>query len=144
MLFDIPISPPTPVTSQPDELLLFLPFGYLLTVLIETPVLVAGLSRALTLRQRFFAGFWLTACTYPVVVLVLPILFADTSRTLYLLVAETFAPIAECVLFWFVFGRKLDAGTGAQMRNFGTIVLANILSFIAGEILNAFGWFGLV
>lgn len=142
MIFDIPPGPPS-VTSQPDELWLFLPFGYLLTVLVEAPVLVAGLSRRLTLRQRFFAGFWLTACTYPIVVLVMPAIFADAPRGLYLLVAETFAPLAECVLFWLVFSARLEPGVGSKLRNFVVIIAANILSFIAGELLNTFGWFGL-
>jgi hypothetical protein len=44
---------------------------------------------------RLFAGAWLTACTYPVVWLVLPPLFEE--RSLYLLAAETFAPVAEWV-----------------------------------------------
>lgn len=142
MFLDIAIGPPTPVTSQPEELLLFLPLGYLFTVLVEVPVLVVGLSRALGLRERFFAGFWLTACTYPIVVLVLPMVFASSPRSHYLLAAETFAPLAECVLFWLAFGKRLDAG--AKLRSFVAIVVANVLSFLLGEVLGAFGWFGLV
>ena len=145
MLLDLAAGPPSPVTSRPDELLLFLPVGYVATVLVEAPVLLAGLSpRLVTLRQRFFAGFWLTACTYPVVVLVLPIVFASSPRSHYLLVAETFAPAAECVLFWLAFGRGRGAGRGALVRSFAAIVVANVLSFVAGEVLGAFGWFGLV
>ena len=74
----------------------FLPFGYLFSILIETPILLVGLSAHHPVRQRLFAGVWLTACTYPIVVLVLPLCIDITeSRTLYLWVAETFAPVAE-------------------------------------------------
>lgn len=145
MFLDLAVGPPSPVNSRPDELLLFLPIGYLVTVLVEAPVLLVGLSPKLTtLRQRFFAGFWLTACTYPIVVLVLPIIFASSPRSQYLLVAETFAPVAECVLFWLVFARGREAARGALVRSFAAIVVANLLSFIAGEVLGVFGWFGLV
>ncbi|HUR98004.1 MAG TPA: hypothetical protein VMZ26_08080 [Pyrinomonadaceae bacterium] len=57
------------------DLWFFLPFGYLLTILIETPILVAGLPRKLSLRQKLLCRIWLTACTYPIVVLVLPAIF---------------------------------------------------------------------
>ena len=77
------------------ELFYFLPIGYLVTILVETPILVAGLSRKLSLKQRILCGVWLTACTYPVVVLVLPAIFFGSSRFLYLTVAEIFAPAAD-------------------------------------------------
>ena len=134
---------PTVTTSRPSELWLFLPAGYLVSVALETPVLLVGLSKQLSFRQRLFAGLWLTACTYPIVVLVLPIRFADAPRSLYLLVAETFAPVAECALFWLAFRRQLDARTQTWLRNFAVIVIANLLSFIGGELLNATRWFGL-
>ena len=124
-----------------EDLWRFLFVGYLLTVAVETPVLVLLLSRHHALRHRLFAGLWLTACTYPVVVLVLPPLFADASRAAYLLVAETFAPAAECALFYLAFGGKGSAG--ATRRDFAVIVVANLLSFLAGEVLTAYGWFGL-
>ncbi|HMF57423.1 MAG TPA: hypothetical protein VK619_13855, partial [Pyrinomonadaceae bacterium] len=134
---------PTLTTSRPGDLWLFLPLGYLLSVAIETPVLIIGLSRTLSFKQRFFAGLWLTACTYPVVVLVLPVLFASSPRSLYLLVAEVFAPVAECALFWLAYDKKLESSLKTTLRNFAVITLANLLSFGAGEILNATRWFGL-
>ena len=140
--FDVAIEPAR-TTSQPRDLWLFLPVGYLVSVAIETPVLLIGLSKQLSFRQRLFAGLWLTACTYPIVVLVLPILFADAPRSLYLLVAETFAPVAECALFWLAFHRQLDARAQTWLRNFAVIVIANLLSFTVGELLNATRWFGL-
>lgn len=128
---------------SPSELWLFLPLGYLLTILIEIPVLVAGLSRRHSLKRRILAGVWLTACTYPIVVLALPIIFAENSRAVYLLVAETFAPVVECALFWLAFCRREEPGTRGTLRDFTAIILANLASFAAGELLNAYGWFGL-
>ncbi len=121
------------------DLWYFLPFGYLLTILIETPILLLGLSPHVTFKQRLLCAVWLTACTYPIVVLVLPTLFYGDPRWLYLTVAETFAPVAECVLFWLAFrGREIE-----WVRSFVAIVIANLASFGVGEILNHSGWFGL-
>src|SRR4029453_8939724 len=101
---------------SPDELWHFLPLGYLLTISIETPILCVGLSRRHPLTRKLLAGVWLTACTYPVVTLVLPLLFSPNSRGLYLVVAETFAPVAECVLFWLAFGSGAEEGTASMRR----------------------------
>jgi hypothetical protein len=77
---------------------------FLITVAIETPVLLLGLSRRHSWQRRLFAGFWLNACSYPIVYFVLPELIDTRERWgLYLLVAETFAPAAECALFYFAF-----------------------------------------
>ena len=131
--------------------------GYLLTVAIEALVLLVLLSRRHSLRVRVFAGLWLTACTYPVVWLVLPPIFTGEPRWLYLLVAETFAPVAECAIFWFAFVRPLlqrevgaeeeeieerPADGRATARDFVAIALANLCSFGVGELLIAAGLFG--
>ena len=129
---------------SPTELWRFFPLGYLLSILIETPVLLIGLSRQHPIKRRLFAGVWLTACTYPIVVLVLPLAFVNASRGFYLVVAETFAPVAECVLFWLAYGTRAQVGKASMWRDFGTIVLANLGSFLGGEVLNAYGWFGLL
>lgn len=129
---------------SPNDLWRFLPIGYLLTILIETPILLIGLSHRHLIKRRLIAGVWLTACTYPIVVLVLPPLFANTSRAAYLIVAETFAPVAECILFWLAYGRTEDLGTKSLWRDFAAIVIANLASFGIGEILNAYSWFGLL
>ena len=121
----------------------FLALGYLLTILIETPILLAGLSSRHPIRRRMFAGVWLTACTYPIVVLVLPLVFSS-SRTTYLIVAETFAPLAEFALFWLAYGEAEQLGRTSMWRDFAVIAIANLASFIGGEILNAYGWFGLL
>lgn len=122
----------------------FLPVGYLFTVALETPVLWLLLSPRHTARRRLFAGLWLTACTYPVVVLVLPPLFSESSRAAYLVVAEVFAPAAECALFWLAFGREKEASAASLWRDFAAITAANLLSFLAGEAASAYSWFGLL
>jgi len=129
---------------SPNELWHFLPLGYLLSILIETPILCVGLSHRHPLKRKLFAGVWLTACTYPIVTLVLPLLFAPDRRGLYLIVAETFAPVAECALFWLAFGTADEVGTRSMWRDFITIVLANLASFGVGEVMNNWGWFGLL
>lgn len=114
---------------SPFDLWRFLPVGYLLTIAIETPILFFGLSPHHSKLRRILAGLWLTACTYPIVVLVFPLLLIDHSRGLFLLIAETFAPVAECVLFWLAFGKE------AKWRDFGVIVVANLASFLIGEVI---------
>ncbi len=126
-----------------SQLWYFLPFGYLVTILIETPVLLLGLSPKVSFKQKLWCGVWLTACTYPIVVLALPAIFLENSRALYLIVAETFAPLAECFLFWLMFRGKEMLGTSDWIRCFIAIVIANLASFGLGEILNLFSWFGL-
>jgi hypothetical protein len=126
-----------------SRLWLFLPIGYLTTILIETPVLLFGLSPKLSFKQRLLCGVWLTACTYPIVILVLPALLLDYSRTLYLIVAETFAPLGECVFFWLAFRGKNLFETGDWIRSFTAIVVANLASFGIGEVLHYYQWFRL-
>lgn len=137
--------PPAPeLNMSSNELWRFLPLGYLLTILIETPILLVVLSQRHPFSRKLFAGVWLTACTYPIVVLVLPLLFAPDQRILYLVVAETFAPVAECVLFWLAFGNRESVGTRSMWRDFMAIVIANLASFSIGEVVNAYGWLGLM
>lgn len=120
----------------PEELWAFLPFGYLFTITVETAVLLVGLSSRHPWPVRLFCGFWLTACTYPIVVLVLPLLFdMESQRGLYLLVAETFAPAAECALFWTAFGKREFVNTRSMCRDLAAIVIANLASFSIGEWL---------
>ena len=121
----------------------FLPWGYALTVAFELPVLLAGLSPRHPISRRLFAGFWLTACTYPIVVLVLPLLvWGRFGQMAYLIIAETFAPAAECLLFWLLFCR--DANLNEQsppspgwstFRDMAAIIVANLVSFLLGGYL---------
>lgn len=127
---------------SPSDLWRFLVIGYLFTILIETPILLIGLSKRHSIKRRLFAGIWLTACTYPIVVLVMPLVFASASRAVYLIIAETFAPVAECALFWVAFGNSEELGKRSMWQDFAVIVIANLASFVGGELLNAYGWFG--
>ena len=129
---------------SPTELWHFLPLGYLLSILIETPVLMVALSPRHSMRRRLLAGVWLTACTYPIVTLVLPLVFVNRSRNIYLFVAETFAPVAECVLFWLAFGNPAEVGKTSMWRDFGAIIVANLASFLGGEVINSYHWFGML
>ena len=112
----------------------FLPLGYLATIAIETPILFAWLSRRHSSKRRLLASVWLNASSYPIVVLALPLIFADSSRMIYLAVAEVFAPVSECILFRAAFG------TSVVRRDFAAIVIANLASFLIGEVLNAYVW----
>ena len=116
--------------------------GYAITVAIEAPKLLVGLSKRHPLKHRLFAGFWLTACTYPVLWLVLPEFFRlPEQHVLYLAVGETFVPIAECLLFWLAFGKTEPRSQRATIRDFATIAIANLLSFGLGEVFNkSIGW----
>ena len=129
---------------SPTELWRFFPLGYLLSILIETLILLIGLSRRHPIKRRLFAGVWLTACTYPIVVLVMPLTIANPSRGIYLVVAETFAPVAECALFWLAYGEAEQVAKASMWRDFAAIIVANLASFLGGEVLNAYGWFGLL
>jgi len=125
---------------SPAQLWQFFPLGYLFTIAIEIPILLIGLSPRHSVRRRLWAGLWLTGCTYPIVILVLTQLFND--RRVYLIVAETFAPIAECLLFWLAFDKD-NSSVKVMARDFATIVIANLASFAAGELFNYWNWFGL-
>lgn len=139
------------MTTDAAALWSFLPLGYALSVLLETPVLLAGLSRRHSALRRIFAGFWLTAGTYPIVVLVLPPVMdyclGPDSYWQYLVVAEIFAPAAECAMFWAAFwmdpllalrasGEESREARNTNRRDFGqdmlTIVAANVCSFVVG------------
>jgi hypothetical protein len=113
----------------------FLPIGYLITIAMETPALLIGLSRAHSISRRIFAGVWLTACTYPIVVLVLPLLLARFDRWVFLLIAESFAPLAECAIFAAAFHRHAALTPMQRLRDFTAIALANLASFAGGEML---------
>ena len=128
---------------SPLELWRFLPLGYLLTIAIETPILFFALSPCHPKRHRLLAGLWLTACTYPIVTLVLPLLLVNHSRAVFLLVAEIFAPVVECILFWLAFRNSGLWKLSDWISAFTAIVIANFASFGAGEILNHFQLFGL-
>lgn len=114
--------------------LAWMPAYYLLTVAVELPILWFTLSKRHPARVKVFAGFWLTACTYPLLWLVLPPFF-DT-RWLYLLVGETVVPVVECGLFWVAFIRgRYPPDRRASTRDLLAILVANLSSFGFGLLL---------
>jgi hypothetical protein len=162
ILADLRLPEPEPASSfiPPAEYLWwFLPRGYLLTIAVETPVLLVALSGRHSLGRRLFAGIWLTACTYPVFILSLSqLLTPATSHFLYVVIGEIFVALAECALFWGAFGRptggvpgdaehggeKPGAATpaaGVTWRDYAAIVLANLASIAGGEMAHRWGWF---
>lgn len=125
------------------ELWWFMLWGYPLTVALEFPWLWFGLARRHPPWRRVGTAFWLTACSYPIVVLVLPTLLAAWPRGAYLAVAETFAPLSECVLFWVAFppqGGDPESSASTWRRDGAAIVLANLFSFATGELLYWMEW----
>ena len=115
--------------------------GYLITIGIETPILLIGLSPRHSYARRLFCGVWLTACTYPILWLVLPALIdIEKQRRLYLAVGETFVPIAECAIFWAGFGSREEWNKRSMWRDLIVITVANLASFGIGEWLNVMGW----
>ena len=127
------------------DLWTLLPLGYCLSIVLETPVLLVGLSPRHSIARRLLAGVWLTACTYPIVVLVLPQLvwrpLGEGGYWPYVAVAEVFAPAAECLLFWLAFWKSpapmeaeqpAASGRWHFARDMLAIVAANLTSFLAG------------
>ena len=117
-----------------SDQLAWMPVYYLITVAIELPVLWVALSKRHPVRTKLFAGFWLTACTYPVLWLLLPPLF--DSYWWYLAVGETLVPLIECLLFWAVFVRRMPPNRCATLGDLAAIVAANLASFGFGLVLN--------
>lgn len=116
-----------------SEIWVLLLLGYVLTVLIEVPVLCVGLSAEYSIRDRWTSGMLLTAFTYPFVVLILPAMMSLTgiqSRLVYLLIAETWAPVGEVMLFRYL--HRIPMRKSAD-RNAVVIVIANLCSFAVGE-----------
>jgi hypothetical protein len=146
LLFDLALPENQPAgaaqTTPVYDLLRFLPIGYLLSVAIELPILYFFLPSRISKALRIFAGFWLTACSYPFVGLIFPLIFFGYSRAVYLLAAETFAPVAECLIFWLAIAGKINLSSKDLFVSFAIITLANLCSFAIGEVFNAFGWFG--
>ncbi len=119
------------VDFSSGELWRFILPGFALTIFIETVVIVIGLSKSHSIKRRLWCGVWLTACTYPVVVLVLPLLMRGTTYASYLIVAETFAPAAECALFAMLY-HDSEMRWQDRVRDLAAIVIANLLSFGIG------------
>lgn len=118
------------VLPDVESLWRWLPVGYVLTVLLETPVLWTGLRADHAKTTRLLAAAWLTGVTYPIVAVALPaLLWPHTSYATYLVVAETFAITTEMALFRWRWG-----GTP---RDLAVVGLANVVSAVAGGMLTA-------
>ncbi len=112
---------------------LLLLFGYALSVLIEVPILLMGLTSSNRLSETIVNGLLLTALTYPVVIMVLPATFTAiglNGRGLFLLVEGTFAPIAEMLFFRYLTSKPLLSRLD---RDSFVIVFAKLASFLLGE-----------
>jgi hypothetical protein len=114
--------------------------GYVLTVIVETIILAIALSKRNSLSVCLYAGAWLTACTYPTVNVIIPILFKSMGYLAEVATAEVFAAVAECALFWATFSRHSAQGQGSA-QDFATITFANVASFGLGELLINAGLF---
>jgi hypothetical protein len=114
---------------HPDELWAFLPQGYLETILWEAPILLLLLSRPHPWWRRLLCGLWLTAFSYPIVILVLPLLIANHDT--YLWVAETFAPASEIALFGLAFWTP-KVTRWQRVQDAIAIIIANLASFLIG------------
>jgi len=109
--------------------------GWALAAPIEAAVLFFGLDSAHPRLVRAIAGPALTACTYPVLVLVVPALIDPAwSFAAYATAGEVSVVAAECALFFLAVGRRASAARGAL-----AIVAANAASFVAGEIVRRTG-----
>ena len=94
------------------------------------------------MRIRLFAGIWLTACTYPIVAVVLPsVIDVVNDRLRYLIVAESIAHFGECLLFYLAFGRAEPRTRRALVQDMVAVFTANWASFTLGEVANVMGWF---
>ena len=112
------------------------------TIAIETAVLAVLLSPRHDWRVRLLAGAWLSGSTLPIVGLVLPdALPVALPRAAVVAVAEVFAPLAECGLFWWACIRPRPPDARATFRDLAAIVVANLASFTAGEA--TWRWLGL-
>ena len=119
----------------PAELWAWMPKGYFFTILIETPVLWFGLSARHSAARRIFAGIWLTACSYPFVVIVFPILFEGRPEWQYISVAEIFAALSECLLFALAFRDNRRWNDRTLIRDMAAVAAANVISFLSGEFI---------
>jgi len=118
---------------SPEMLWAWLIPGYLMTFALETPVLFFWLSKPHSKSRRIAAGFWLNACSYPIVVITVPALIGMEPRWRYLVIVETFAPLVECTLFALAF-HSVAMSAADRRRDLAAVTVANLTSFIVGEM----------
>jgi hypothetical protein len=103
----------------------FLGFGYLITISIETPILCLALSPQHPQSRRLLAGVWLTACTYPIIILVLPRFFASNDGDLIFTTTEDYQVYLLAFRPLTYFWRDMAAVFGANAASFGLGLLMN-------------------
>lgn len=102
--------------------------AFAVTQAVEMPVYVFGALRSNASRlQRWGLAFGASALTHPIVWFVLPPLFGNWL--VYVIVAETFAVLAEGMFLFLVGGR----------RPWLFAVAANAASVVTGEAARALG-----
>jgi hypothetical protein len=107
----------------------------LLTLVIETPIVAAGLSRwyRVPVARGVPVAAGASVLTHSVVWFALPGLLVPSAGTLgYLLAAEAFAWLAETAIFWLA-ARRDPAGLLLLS------LLANVASFMTGGLLRIVG-----
>lgn len=114
--------------------------GYLITISIETPVLFVGLGNRYSAKEKLFAGAFLTACSYPFVTIFFPMIWNPYEQyTTYMTVSEIFAPLSECAIFAWIFHQRKSLSKKARAWDMFVVILANLISFLAGELMKAAG-----
>jgi len=97
-------------------------------------IFALGLSRRHSVKSRIAAAAWLSSCTVPVVLLViphfLPVIWhwlGAWSDIASLLVLD----VAACLLFWLVFGNRSQLGKWSMYRDLISVGSALLLSVVA-------------
>jgi len=122
----------------------FLPLGYLFSFLIETPICSSVCRRGIRSGAECSPESGLTACTYPIVVLVICRSLSPAPRAqFYLIIAETFAPVAECALFWLAYGEAEQFGKASMWRDFGADCHRQPRVILIAARFKCLRWFGL-
>ncbi|MBX9687307.1 MAG: hypothetical protein K2X27_11435 [Candidatus Obscuribacterales bacterium] len=115
--------------------------GYLLTIVLEAPILVWGLGARYKLKEKILAVPLLTACSYPFVTILFPIIWNPYEiYPCYITISETFAPLFECLIFALLFQKAKVISLNQRCSDFLVIILANLFSFVCGEFLKASGF----
>ncbi len=132
------LRPVADVAPSSADLWRFLIPGYFFSIAIETPVLLIGLSRPHSFKRRLVAGFWLTACSYPIVVVAMPLVIGFNSPY-YIPIAETFAALGEAALFALAFHTP-EIKRADRIRDWIAVIAANLCSYLIGTVFTSHGW----
>lgn len=110
----------------------------LFTVVLESLVLFLCLTPDIQPRQRLIAGLSLSLITFPFVNILFPMLLSPfENKIVFYVIAEMFACLTECLLFWFFFNRSKTKDK-QFFSNIIAIVFANFFSFSLYELFKLF------